>query len=68
MVKYKKRRSRCASLSRKKCNDKKHKRRCRMTKRVKRKVTAVLAEIAPDACAKELPLFFHPVTAALANL
>lgn len=37
MVKYKKRRSRCASLSRKKCDDKKHKRRCRMTKKGKKK-------------------------------
>ena len=35
MVKYKKRRSRCAGKTRKACNDKKHKRRCRMTKRGK---------------------------------
>ena len=37
-------------------------------KEVKRRATAVLAEIAPDACVKEHPHFFHPVTAALANL
>ena len=37
MVKYKRRRSRCAALSRKKCNNKKHKRRCKMTKKGKKK-------------------------------
>lgn len=37
MVKYKRRRSRCTALSRKKCNNKKHKRRCKMTKKGKKK-------------------------------
>lgn len=37
MSRIKKRRSRCAGKSRKGCYDKKHKRRCRMTKRGKKK-------------------------------
>ena len=37
MVKYKKRRSRCAGKTRKVCNKRKMRRRCRMTKRGKKK-------------------------------
>lgn len=37
MVKYRKRRSRCAGKKRKVCQSKKHMKRCRMTKRGKKK-------------------------------